>query len=340
MSRTTRRPATATTAGTSSGSGAHADARGMASRERAMNVVQIISSPSFDQVLVSGASLRIDQDLAARLLAECPYDGQRALNDDRALLLAAAMEHGTFMQNTQIAFARCDGRYFLVNGQHRLNAITLAQQAQAFRIEVYDCRSRDEVDACYCRFDQPGGQRSLTQVSRSLGLHDSAEGGLRPATAALLLRSVPMLMIGRRRIAPSQRPRDTRDLDVKRDFAMRWKPWAIDYQSCLDQGIGQRTGRYRAGGVFAVALVTLRYQNAKAREFWGPSIRNNGLLVGDPRGALHSHFLSAKRATSEYDLAEAAVHAWNAWFGGRQLTMCKVLGASLAPRGTPFTGEA
>jgi hypothetical protein len=294
---------------------------------------------SLSQILASGAAVKIDAELARRILAECPYEGQRPLNEERALLLASAMEHGTFLANTQIAFCLYQGRFQLVNGQHRLNAVELARQTQLFRIEVYECSSRAEVDATYCRFDQPGGQRSLVQVSRSLGLHDDDDKGLRPSTAALLLRATPMLMIELKRIAPNQRPRDTRDLDAKKEVALRWKPWAIDYQSCLSGGITTKTARYRAGGVFSVALITLKYQNERAIKFWSESIRDSGLMSGDPRHTLHAHFLSSKRVKSEYDLAEAASHAWNAWWQGRQLTMCKVLDGPIRLLGTPFAGN-
>lgn len=289
-------------------------------------------------LLISGKEMNIDVEMARRLLTECQYPEQRPLNEDRAMLLATAMEHGTFLPFTQLAFAVHNGRHYLVNGQHRLNAVGLALTAQSFRIEVYPCRSMDEVRALYTRFDQPGGQRSLTQVSRSLGLHDEADGGLRPPTAALLLRAAPLLMIDLRRIAPNQRPRNTRDLDAKKDFALKWKPWALDYQNCLDKGIGRYTSRFRAGGVFAVALTTLRYQRDKAIPFWSEAARNSGLLTGDPRLTLHTHFLSSRRATSEYELAEAACWAWNAWFQDRRLTLIKVLGSPLKVLGTPYQG--
>jgi hypothetical protein len=198
-----------------------------------VSLTREIDPASLEALLVPGAALSIDKPLAERILRDCPYAQQRPLNEDRALLLGDAMEHGTFLRLTQISFGRLHGRYHLVNGQHRLTAVTLADQPQAFRIEVYDCRDTAELHALYCRFDQPGGTRTLAQVSRSLGLHDEL-GGLRPATAALLLRTVPLLMIDLRRIAPAQRPRAARDLERRKEAALAWKPWAIDYQACLE----------------------------------------------------------------------------------------------------------
>lgn len=294
---------------------------------------------SLSDILEGGTALGVDGELAERLLSECPYAGQRPLNEDRALLLASAMEHGTFLPNTQISFGRMKGCYHLVNGQHRLNGVSLSGKKISFRIEVYECSSKADLDALYCRFDQPGGTRSLTQISGSLGLHDENTDGLTSATAALLLRATPLLMIDLRRIAPVNRPRNTRDLDEKRVVALSWKSQAIDYQKCLAGGLTKRTGRFRAGGVFAVALVTLRYQNERAVAFWKEAVRDNGLMSGDPRHALHAEFLSSKRATTEYDLAEKACNAWNAWFQNRHLTVCKALGSPLKILGTPYLGE-
>jgi hypothetical protein len=288
-----------------------------------------------DEILISGNGVKIDEDLADRILKSCIYQGQRPLNEDRALLLGDTMERGTFLPHTQLAFGRWNGNFFLVNGQHRLTAVTLSSQAQYFRIEVYECASPHEIDMLYARFDQAGGQRSLTQISRSLGLHDEKDG-LRPASAALLLRAVPLLMIDLKRIVPSQRPRNSRDLDAKREFALGWKPWAIDYQNCLDGGIPVRTARFRAAGTMAVALATLRYQNARAKEFWREAAHNSGLKSGDPRHTLHTFFLQSKRVRSEFDLAEACSFAWNAWLSDRQLTLLKILGGKINVRGTPF----
>jgi hypothetical protein len=292
---------------------------------------------SLDFVLVPGESVCVDPALAVRLLSESRYEGQRPCNDERALLLSETMEHGTFRQNTQLWFARLRGQYFLVDGQHRLTAVDLSRTTQRFRIEVEDCGNMGEVAALYCRFDQPGGQRSLTQVSKSLGLHDDAPGGLRPSMAALLLRAVPLLMIDLKPIAPVLRPRAVRDLDAKKDFAQAWKPAAIQYQRCLEGSNASRTGRFRTAGVVAVALITMRYQETAAREFWREAIRDNALHDTDPRHTLHIDFLQRrKQAGSEFVLAEAASVAWNAWMQNKQLKIIKVLGNPIRLAGTPI----
>lgn len=305
-------------------------------------MLKFVSNPSsgLSHLLEDGEVVTIGKELAERILAECKYPGQRPLNEDRALFIGELMEQGTFRHKDQISFGLLDSGYYLVNGQHRLTAISLSQSRYPFRVEIYKVGSRAELDALYCTFDQPGGQRSLSQISRSLSLHDGEENGLRPATAALLMRACPLLMIDMRRIAPINRPRSTKSVDARKQVALQWKPQAIDYQECLDSGLTSRTGRFRAGGVFAVALVTIRHQRDKAMPFWKEAIRNSGLNRGDPRHTLAAEFLSSKVSTSEYDLAEKACAAWNAWFRSRDLTMCKVLGGPLKILGTPHAGEA
>lgn len=294
---------------------------------------------SLAQMLAAGESVEVGADLAGRILQECKYQGQRPLNDERVLAIAELMEQRTFRTNDQIAFGQLNGALYLVNGYHRLNAIGVAQANYPFRVEIYTVNTFAELDALYCTFDQPGGQRSLSQISKSLGLHDDFDNGLRPATAALLIRACPLLMVDLRRIAPNNRPRSTRSLDAKKATALQWKPQAIEYQICLDAGLTSRTGRYRASGVFAVALATIRHQRDKAIPFWRESIRNSGLQRGDPRHTLNVEFLSTKRSAGEYELAEKACAAWNAWFRNRELTMCKVLGAPLKLLGTPYSGD-
>jgi hypothetical protein len=275
-------------------------------------------------------------DLAQRILHECAYDKQRPLNEDRALLFAEAIERGTYRKNSQLAFCRLFDRLILVDGQHRLNAVTLAGKPYPFRIEITDCETMAAVDAEYVKYDQPGGQRSLTQISKALGLHDEK---LRPITATKLMLAMPFLMTGLKRIPAAKMPRETRDLDCKKLEAILWKPWAVDYQNCLDAGVVVRTARFRTGAVFAVAMATLRYQNEKAKLFWSEAVRNSGLASDDPRHALHQYFISSRRAETAYELAEAACHAWNAFFKGRQLTFCKSVGSELRPAGTPYQGD-
>jgi hypothetical protein len=84
------------------------------------------------EILFSGNDARIDEEVADRILKSCIYQGQRPLNADRAILLGETMERGTFLPRTQLAFGRWNGNFFLVNGQHRLTAVTLSRQAQYF----------------------------------------------------------------------------------------------------------------------------------------------------------------------------------------------------------------
>jgi len=295
---------------------------------------------SLDSLLVSGALLTAGSALAKRLVTECGYPGQRPLDDDRVLLLAEAMEARQFLTATQIAFGRLGGRNYLVNGQHRLHAVDLAQIAQEFRIEIYPCETRAELDALYCRFDQPGGRRSLSQLSHALGLHDEDQSGLRPVAAAMLLRATPFLMINMARIAACHRPRATRDLDARKDFALPWKPAAIAYQACLDQGVTNRTARFRASGTVAVALATLRYQTARAQEFWMGAIRNHHLAADDPRLTLANAFLTRQRASHEHDLADMAACAWNAFMRDRPLKAIRTSGVGpIRLIGTPYSGD-
>lgn len=284
----------------------------------------------------SGDAVIVDAATAEQIMRECHYEGQRRINDDRALGLAEAIEHGTFLRNTQLAFARLHGRLILVNGYHRLTAVTLCRQALQFRIEIYDCLSMEDVDALYLRFDQPGGVRSLTQLGAALGLADDK---FRQGSVSWLMRAVPLLMMRLERVPPVKRPRATRDLDRKKEEAKLWKPWALDYQSCLDGGVTVRTSRYRNAGVVAVALMTLRYQNVMGKVFWAESIRDNALESDDPRHALHMHLATAKRSMHEYALAEACCNAWNAFFRNRRLTICKSLGYPLRILGTPLKGD-
>lgn len=276
------------------------------------------SPPRLSDILKPGSSVEVAPDIAGRILLECRYQRQRPRNDEHALRLADAMVRGTFLTNTQIAFGKLNGQLFLINGQHRLTAIEISGSTHAFRIEIYPCATQHDLDERYLRFDQPGGIRSIVQLASAFNLHDDHEGGLRPPTAALLVKAMPLVMIDFKRMAVAVRPRATRDLDVKIAAAREWKPWAIEYQKALDLRSSKQAARYRQAGVFAVALATFRFQTEKARAFWGTSILNSGLDYADPRAGLHRSFLG-NVARQQIELAEISAGAWNAFFKNRKL---------------------
>jgi hypothetical protein len=97
--------------------------------------------------------------------------------------------------------------------------------------------------------------------------------------------------------------------------------------------------RLLGGGVTAVALVTLRHQEALARNFWGPIADNDGLRRGDPRATLHADLLGSSRTGDHGALATifACTAAWNAYFQRRNLTSIRPSKHGVRLMGTPFT---
>lgn len=292
------------------------------------------------QALVDGALVEIDPSLAGQLLRETSYSGQRPIDERHALTLGLEMEQGTFLGGTQIAFARFGGHLYLINGRHRLHAVELSGTAISFRLAIYEAASDAEIGNLYCRFDTMQRGRTARQIVGAVGLVDEGEDGLSPSGATLLYAAMPILMLRFERVAHSQRPVETRIVDRKVAAAADWKPAAIVYQRLLDRQLTKFSRRFRASGVVAVALATLRYQPAMAETFWSAATLADGLHVGDPRHTLYLDLIASRRNSgAEYDLAAAAAVAWNAFFGRRQLKIIRVNPGPIVIAGTPFGGD-
>lgn len=74
--------------------------------------------------------IKMSPEMAARILADCNFEGQRSISRPRVFDHAYAIKEGDWVDDYPIHFAVLpDGRTWLVDGQHRLTAI--AEQTQA-----------------------------------------------------------------------------------------------------------------------------------------------------------------------------------------------------------------
>lgn len=287
--------------------------------------------------IVDGERLLVTPSLAQQILLESHYRGQRTIDEQHALLLGMEMEQGTFLPDTQLAFARLGDDLFLLNGRHRMHAIELSGCPTRFSIVVYRVETESELGAFYCRFDTMVRKRSGAQIISATGLADESDDGLGRPVAQLLYSAVPLLMIGFERIPHSHRKVETRNVDHRIQFAKDWKPAAILYQKCLAASRGRLPVRFRSVGVAAVALATLRHHPQFAETFWSGAIANDALHIGDPRRTLYLDLVGRGNAAgAEYDLTRVATTAWNAYFEKRPLKLIKLIDGPIRIAGTPF----
>ena len=79
--------------------------------------------------------------LAERILSEAHYDGQRKTYDHHVTLLADMMRRGKWSTGSQIAFARLGDALFLVNGRHRMRAVSASLRDIEFQVLIVDVQT-------------------------------------------------------------------------------------------------------------------------------------------------------------------------------------------------------
>jgi hypothetical protein len=77
--------------------------------------------------------------------------------------------------------------------------------------------------------------------------------------------------------------------------------------------------------VVAVALLTLRDQPAKAKEFWDGVAMDDGLRRGDPRHTLVKTLRDRPLRGSHSEGGRIASTAWNAYYSNRELTFIRIV---------------
>lgn len=277
--------------------------------------------------------------LAERILSEAHYDGQRKTYDHHVTLLADMMRRGKWSTGSQIAFARLGDALFLVNGRHRMRAVSASLRDIEFQVLIVDVQSMEEVAGLYYHFDVATRARGTADILRAVGGLD--DHGVTKGMANALFSAAGL--IGNKLVWPSylRDPVRARSVDHRLDTMKPWWPMAKQYEGIIEAAEHNLRSRLRRPATVAVAVLTLKYQPEKAVAFWSGVAENDGLRRGDPRHTFISDILNRvlSAGTSMQSVIVPAT-AWNAWFEGKTIMQIKVVG-SAPPRllGTPFDGR-
>jgi hypothetical protein len=272
-----------------------------------------------------------------RILQACQYEHQRPISEQHMLVLSDLMRRGQWLPKSQIDFAVLDGQYILINGYHRAYAQVRSGKTIEWSVVFHKVRAETDLRSLYFGFDtniRVRGNRELLRASEFGDIN-----GVPAEMADALYRAVPFIASN---FATNPKDRNflvEKQVDRRLEVAGEYAKAASRYGACLDGLNSHRKSRFRSAGVTAVAVITLRYQSAKAWEFWAGVAGNDGLKRGDPRLALFNDMLSRK-ATSRVEAFAPAMIAWNAFFNDRELRIIKVTEHfHPAIDGTPFSGR-
>lgn len=267
----------------------------------------------------------IGPEEAIAILELMPFDTdaghQRKVRDPHVRALAAMMLKGEFFPRDPIVVAqliREPAKKYLIDGQHRLWAIAESQVKLTLPVTIVPCANEEEVFRHYYTLDTGLNRTMLDMypaVKDKMGITKQSDI-ISIASAVLLINDDFM---------PGQT--QTRYEARSRDYRLKLlKEWGDEARMLVelyrDTPLVIRKPLMRAP-VVAVALVTLRYEMERAKEFWGSMAQDDGISATDPRKVLLRSLLALQG--SQGQRAQAGVVArmtaacWNYWMANQAL---------------------
>lgn len=293
--------------------------------------------------------IKMPQGIAKRILQEANFPRQRKVKDARLKKHKNRIEDGTWRgESFPITFAVIPpqgdepAKIWLVNGQHRVTAISEHNVPVTIRVILHYVKNEDEAATLYTYFDDPSESRTDIEVLDAKGItHDL---GLPRDVVRALYGALSFL---RNDLEPAYYQtisgESARDRDGRMHDIGEWANEARVFWQDIKIGDLWTKRRLLRPAVTALALYTYRYQPAKAHDFWSGIARQDGLASGDPRNTLIRDFRSranneaGKGNTNQRAVIQSVTLAWNAFCEKRELAIIKVVGgAILRVWGTPY----
>lgn len=273
-----------------------------------------------------GGLVKMSPGTAKRILGELNFPGQRGIDTSRVYSHARNIVKGDWIESFGIDFvALPDGRIWLVDGQHRLTAISEQEGPASITIRLIEVDSEKDARRVYAGYDQKRSVRTNTQIIDALGL--SEETGLSRNMATSVFEAASIIMNNMEPITGSANTKKNPELFLQNNKVAIVQEWAKEarlYEAIVKKAKKALLVKLRSTGMVAVALYTLRHQPSKAIEFWTGVAENDGLRKNDPRATLVYDILSRSLVSGSIrqKVQQPAV-AWNAWCEGRNLSIIK-----------------
>lgn len=276
------------------------------------------------------------------------FPGQRPLRLYHAEFLARLMRRGQFIQGTQIHIVVLGKYRYLVNGQHTLKAVTLAQRPVLLNVLETQVETLQEAQDIYMAHDR-GLQRSLTDcygvMEVNEGLHMTAREGKALGSAMQLLAAGFLPLYGAHSSSQRGIVRGAmRDGHTRWAFMSSWLPECHEYLEAVSGCAAPMKNALLRAPAMAVALVTFRFQPVDSAEFWR-SVAHGTAAVPHPARALYEFLLGRPGKLYRGDVyARYVARAWNADYTDRTLKVIHT-GSTYAAdpiviEGTPYTKNA
>lgn len=281
---------------------------------------------------VSAQVVLVTRDVAREMMRGDRYGKQRGLNLRRVEMYERDMRNGDFLPSTPIDFVTLEGKTFLTNGQHRLQAvINSGVEIEFIRIDhVVD--TEEELDRMYYNTDM-GMPRTIGQMYRAL----DADGGIGVPTSIAMragnaVNFIKSGWVGAKRVGLTKN-------EILRLLLSEYREPLINYRNVTMTRVGGIYSSMWRSPVCALGLETYRWAKddnafASVQNFWLGVVDDSGLSASDPRKAAREYLLTTtlgddsrmQRVTRAHN-ARYMIACYNAHREGRVLNAQSKTGA-------------
>lgn len=277
------------------------------------------------------------------VLQQCMYEPQKKRNETGSLYVyrkAEEMRSGDFRKHSQIAFCRLNGGLILVDGYHRMMAVIHYGSGILFNVVIFECDTEEQVARIYASYDRWGENRIRTDAQALNALRFAEKVGVQKQVAEAAYKCMPIIRNGLRPI--NRGDKDTMMfagmLGTRVDFAMEYKRQIENYNLCLHGCDMHLKRRLLNISVMSIALITLKFKESMALDFWSSVSNNSGLTRGMPEHTLVNALLNRKEFTKPDVLMKAVALAWNHYYRGSSVIRLNADNSNFTLLGTPFKG--
>lgn len=109
----------------------------------------------------------ITPEIAQMMLLEYKYEFQRQVRESRVSYLAKEITHGRFLANTLFLCQNGEGKTYLLNGQHTLNAIVKSGVSLKLPVETFYVEDYTDIAKVYKRIAKQRNRKLMPKFDDS-----------------------------------------------------------------------------------------------------------------------------------------------------------------------------